>query len=168
MSLLTEKSQDAFNKYKRRLESVNYNESNSCGQKRHRLDTVGAICIDSEGNVAAGVSSGGIVLKQSGRVGQVLRAFILVITIIIFKAAMMGCGVWAQDNIAVTTTGIGEYLMKTLFARECAQRLSATNDSNYLNSLRLSFTDNFMGVFFVGYNGIDLNFNCLFGRLAIS
>jgi taspase, threonine aspartase, 1 len=33
-------------------------------------DTVGAVCVDDFGNVASAVSSGGIILKQPGRLGQ--------------------------------------------------------------------------------------------------
>ena len=36
-------------------------------------DTVGAVCVDDSGNVASAVSSGGIILKQPGRLGQVSR-----------------------------------------------------------------------------------------------
>lgn len=39
------------------------------------LDTVGAVVVDQEGNVAAAVSSGGLALKHPGRVGQVIFFF---------------------------------------------------------------------------------------------
>ncbi len=71
-NLITEKSKQTFNKYKRRLESVAKEENNCCHIKQSRLDTVGAVCVDYNGNVASGVSSGGISLKMCGRVGQVL------------------------------------------------------------------------------------------------
>lgn len=73
------------------------------------LDTVGCVTIDNFGNAAAGCSSGGIVLKLSGRVGQ---------------AAHYGAGCWSQkvgnQTVANCTTGNGEYLIKTLLAREIA------------------------------------------------
>jgi hypothetical protein len=41
------------------------------------LDTVGAVVVDHEGNVAAAVSSGGLALKHPGRVGQVSSCGVL-------------------------------------------------------------------------------------------
>ncbi|KAF9543913.1 taspase, threonine aspartase, 1 [Mortierella hygrophila] len=73
-------------------------------------DTVGAICIDGQGRVAAGVSSGGIAMKFPGRVSE---------------AALFGAGCWAQDateetdGFACSLTGAGEQITKTLLARTC-------------------------------------------------
>lgn len=41
------------------------------------------MCVDSSGYVASAVSSGGLLLKHTGRVGQ---------------AAVYGCGCWAENN----------------------------------------------------------------------
>jgi taspase (threonine aspartase 1) len=80
-------------------------------------DTVGAVVVDSQGRVAAGVSSGGILLKVPGRVGE---------------AAVFGAGCWAQDavgrgevGVACSVTGVGERIMQGLVARECAARAAA-------------------------------------------
>lgn len=42
------------------------------------LDTVGAVVVDLEGNVAAAVSSGGLAMKHPGRIGQVVGRFSLI------------------------------------------------------------------------------------------
>lgn len=39
------------------------------------MDTVGAVCMDSHGHLCAGVSSGGVVYKTPGRIGQVCFSY---------------------------------------------------------------------------------------------
>lgn len=95
------------------------------------LDTVGAVCVDGAGNTAAGCSSGGILLKVPGRVGQ---------------AATYGAGCWATDTdelaIATCTTGNGEYLMKTLLAREICN--GAFSSDCAVTSLHRTFKQKFL------------------------
>ncbi|CAM4726094.1 hypothetical protein PO909_019606 [Leuciscus waleckii] len=83
------------------------------------LDTVGAVVVDREGNVAAAVSSGGLAMKHPGRVGQ---------------AAHYGCGCWAENardvslySTAVSTSGSGEHLIRTMLARECSTSMQTEN-----------------------------------------
>lgn len=101
------------------------------------LDTVGAVCVDSIGNCVAGCSSGGLILKVSGRVGQ---------------AATYGAGCWAingRERCAATcTTGNGEYLMRTLLAREIVSDLLVSDCS--ITSLHNTFKRKFLGSPFLG------------------
>uniref|UniRef100_A0A8D0C1Z4 Isoaspartyl peptidase/L-asparaginase n=1 Tax=Salvator merianae TaxID=96440 RepID=A0A8D0C1Z4_SALMN len=67
------------------------------------LGTVGAVAVDSTGNVACATSTGGLTNKRVGRVGD---------------SACIGCGGYADNNIgAVSTTGHGESIMKVVLAR---------------------------------------------------
>lgn len=80
-------------------------------------DTVGAIAIDSYGNIASGSSSGGIGMKHRGRVGP---------------AALVGVGsaVIPADSkdpegitVAAVTSGTGEHMATTMASQKCAERL---------------------------------------------
>jgi taspase (threonine aspartase 1) len=80
-------------------------------------DTVGAIAVDSWGNIACGASSGGIGMKYRGRVGP---------------AALVGVGaavipVDPDDSeracVATVTSGTGEHMATTMAATVCAERI---------------------------------------------
>lgn len=80
-------------------------------------DTVGAIAIDSYGNIACGASSGGIGMKYRGRVGP---------------AALVGVGAAVvpadpddkfRTTVASVTSGTGEHMATTMAATVCAERV---------------------------------------------
>ncbi|KAJ4427775.1 hypothetical protein ANN_25428, partial [Periplaneta americana] len=105
--LISEKSSKLYRHYKRKVERYQVHMDKIVTP----LDTVGAVCVDAYGNVAAACSSGGVALKHPGRVGQ---------------AATYGCGCWAVNAsatapaIATCTSGCGEHLIRTMLARETA------------------------------------------------
>ncbi|CAF4231042.1 unnamed protein product, partial [Rotaria magnacalcarata] len=116
-AMMTENSKFTYEKYKRKLDENTPETTKKIKTKNsddtERLDTVGAIVIDQHGNVAAAASSGGILLKHSGRVGH---------------SAMFGCGCWAERkdscSIAVASSGTGEFLMKSLFSKSISDACS--------------------------------------------
>ncbi len=71
-----------------------------------KLGTVGAVARDKSGNLAAATSTGGLVNKQWGRVGD---------------SAIIGAGVFADNaSCAISCTGIGEHFLRTSLARTAA------------------------------------------------
>jgi beta-aspartyl-peptidase (threonine type) len=69
--------------------------------------TVGAVALDSAGNIAAGTSTGGTTAKRWGRVGD---------------SPIIGAGTYASNqSCAVSGTGVGEFFIRLTVAREiCA------------------------------------------------
>ncbi|MDZ4859276.1 MAG: isoaspartyl peptidase/L-asparaginase family protein [Candidatus Hydrogenedentes bacterium] len=65
-------------------------------------DTVGAVALDERGHIAVATSTGGTRGKMPGRVGD---------------SPLFGCGAYANINCGVSTTGVGEYIMRTLLAK---------------------------------------------------
>src|SRR5690606_38244928 len=70
--------------------------------------TVGAVAIDRDGEVAAATSTGGMVMKRYGRVGDV---------------PVIGAGTWAEPGCAVSATGWGEYFIRSAAAHEICARV---------------------------------------------
>ena len=71
-----------------------------------KYGTIGAIARDSAGNLAAATSTGGIVNKRMGRVGD---------------SPIVGAGVYADnETCAVSATGYGEDFMRTVISKTIA------------------------------------------------
>lgn len=74
-----------------------------------KFGTVGAVAFDQHGNLAAATSTGGITNKKYGRVGD---------------SAVIGSGTYAENgNVAVSTTGMGEYFIRQTVAGDIAARM---------------------------------------------
>ena len=72
-------------------------------------DTVGAVALDSRGNLAAGTSTGGTLNKAPGRVGD---------------SSLIGCGCYADNRAAaVSLTGWGEPIMKLVLGKWATDRV---------------------------------------------
>lgn len=71
-----------------------------------KFGTVGAVACDSQGNLAAATSTGGMTNKQAGRVGD---------------SPIIGAGCYADNStVAVSCTGTGEVFIRTAAAHEVA------------------------------------------------
>ncbi len=74
-------------------------------------DTVGAVALDSAGNLAAATSTGGTLNKAPGRVGD---------------SSLIGCGCYADNlSAAVSLTGWGEPIMKLVLGKWAVDKVQA-------------------------------------------
>jgi beta-aspartyl-peptidase (threonine type) len=74
-------------------------------------DTVGAVALDRQGNIAAATSTGGTLNKAPGRVGD---------------SSLIGCGCYADnETAAASTTGWGEPMMKLVLAKWATDHVTA-------------------------------------------
>jgi beta-aspartyl-peptidase (threonine type) len=71
--------------------------------------TVGVVALDMAGNLAAGTSTGGTVLKMPGRVGD---------------SPIIGAGTYANnESCAISATGTGEFFMRNVVASDICARV---------------------------------------------
>mgnify|MGYP001309590149 CR=1 FL=1 len=72
--------------------------------------TVGAVALDEQGEIAAATSTGGMLGKWSGRVGD---------------APLIGAGTYAARHVGISCTGDGEAFIRAVTAKGLADRLRA-------------------------------------------
>lgn len=77
--------------------------------QNEKFGTVGCVALDQMGNLAAGTSTGGMMMKKFGRIGD---------------APVIGAGTFAKNGlIAVSCTGHGEYFIRASAAYQVAARM---------------------------------------------
>jgi len=80
-----------------------------------KMGTVGAVALDTHGNIAAATSTGGMTGKYPGRIGD---------------SPLIGAGNYASNlSCGVSATGHGEYFIRNLIAYDLAARMQYKGQS---------------------------------------
>jgi len=111
-----------------------------------KLETVGAVALDKDGNVAAATSTGGFPLKLPGRIGD---------------SPLIGCGTYADNYVgACSATGIGEIAIRLVLAKTVCSYMEngktaqeAVELAIKLVNKRILATYNHMGLISVDVHG---------------
>ncbi len=83
--------------------------------REYKYGTVGAVAVDTHGNLAAATSTGGMTNKRWGRVGDV---------------PVIGAGTYADNaTAAISATGHGEYFIRSVVAHEITARMRYARES---------------------------------------
>lgn len=101
-------------------------------------DTVGAVALDCEGNLAAATSTGGTLAKAPGRLGD---------------SSLIGCGCYADNaSAAASTTGWGEPIMKLVLAKWAADRVASGSIPDWIAAEAINYLKDRLN----GHGGIIL------------
>jgi beta-aspartyl-peptidase (threonine type) len=88
-------------------------------------DTVGAVALDRDGNIAAATSTGGTLNKAPGRLGD---------------SSLIGCGCYADnESAAASLTGWGEPIMKLVLAKWACDRVTAGNLPEWVSQEAMNY-----------------------------
>ncbi|MEO0082504.1 MAG: isoaspartyl peptidase/L-asparaginase [candidate division WOR-3 bacterium] len=99
---------DYFPRLAARLRAKAEERGGGSVSETHKMGTVGAVAYDKHGVLAAATSSGGIVGRLPGRVGD---------------SAIPGAGVYAGPSGAVSCTGHGEAIVRIGLGRDIVERM---------------------------------------------
>jgi L-asparaginase / beta-aspartyl-peptidase len=135
-------TEQRYRQWQRAREEARLQEAAGGSNKSHKYGTVGAVAKDSNGNLAAATSTGGMTNKQFGRVGDV---------------PIIGSGTFANHIAAISATGWGEQIMRNVSANTIANYMEFSNESlenamNFVLTERLNPGD-------AGFIGVDAGGN---------
>lgn len=100
---------------KAKQENKDYRAAHNALEVEYKVGTVGAVALDSQGNIAAGTSTGGMTNKRFGRIGD---------------SPVIGAGTFADNrSCAVSATGHGEYFIRYNVAADICARVQYQNKS---------------------------------------
>jgi beta-aspartyl-peptidase (threonine type) len=100
--LMIERERERYEEYKKGAREI----------KGKKSGTVGCICLDKEGKLAVGGSTGGSPLKKPGRVGD---------------TPLWGSGTYLEEIGGAATTGLGEKFIKVMVSRQAIDYLREGN-----------------------------------------
>lgn len=113
-----------------------------------RRGTIGVVVIDSEGNIAAGTSTGGKGFERIGRVSD----------------SAMPAGNYATSQAAISCTGIGEDIIDECLAAKIVIRV--TDGLSLLQAFEKSFTEGVKNKRDFGAIGIDRSGTIAWGKTS--
>jgi L-asparaginase / beta-aspartyl-peptidase len=112
--LVTDRIRDRLKAFlERNSELTAESVSDNDPEQRDKYGTVGAVAIDKYGKLAAATSTGGVLGKKAGRVGD---------------TPIIGAGTYADDEIAVSGTGVGEFIMRYMLGMEIKLELKQADN----------------------------------------
>jgi beta-aspartyl-peptidase (threonine type) len=119
--LLTERQYNAWKDLQSGSPTTSMDTQDESEQKH---GTVGAVAIDSEGRLAAATSTGGMINKYQGRIGD---------------SPLVGCGFYADEYAAISCTGYGEDFIRLMIAQRAASYVAQGASAQEAAEAAMSF-----------------------------
>jgi len=117
--------------------------------KLFESDTVGAVALDKNGDVAAATSTGGFSLKFPGRIGD---------------SPLIGCGTYADNEAgACSATGVGEVAVKLVLAKRTCDHMRNGNSAQEAVENSIKLVNRKMNSLHMGLIAVDT-----FGRVGVA
>ncbi len=130
-TLISQRSKDRLEKYrKERKQYGDYIKPQGDPERREKYGTVGAVAIDVNGNLAAATSTGGVLGKLPGRVGD---------------TPIFGAGTYADEELAFSATGVGEVIIKSVLGMKMKEGLIRGMKADEAAQFALDYLKNVIG-----------------------